>query len=233
MSMAKSYRSYGIQTTRMPTLLLPLYVYPSSEAWKPLYELYVYPFPNSITKPDHASAADHRRASTYPHVHFTAVINPNSGPGEGPLPNEDYRQAIRMLNSKDNVRTIGYVATTWCQRDLKSVLDEIARYAEWGNSDSSLAMSGIFFDETPTRYAPEYVSFLQTVSLDVRSHRGLKDGFVGKGNFLIPGLGVLHALCPMPEAGGSRYMATPLYIACTSSAILWFCCHRIRKQGQL
>jgi hypothetical protein len=131
-------------------------------------------------RPDHASAADHRRASSYPHVQFTAIVNPHNGPGEGLLPNEDYTQAIKTLNSMDNVRTIGYVATTWFRRSLNSVLDDVARYAGWGISDHSLAMSGIFFDETPTRYAPEYVSYLQTLSRVVRSHHGLKDGYIGK-----------------------------------------------------
>jgi hypothetical protein len=122
-------------------------------------------------------------------VQFTAIVNPHNGPGEGSLPNEDYTQAIKALNSMDNVRTIGYVATTWCRKDLNSVLDEVARYAGWGNSDSSLALSGIFFDETPTRYAPEYVSYLQKLSQVVRSQRGLKDGFIGKSVFSHLGTG--------------------------------------------
>lgn len=138
------------------------------------------PLSQHCVKPDHASAADHRRASSYPHVQFTAIVNPHNGPGEGLLPNEDYTQAIKTLNSMDNVRTIGYVATTWFSRSLNSVLDDVARYAGWGISDPSLAMSGIFFDETPTRYAPEYVSYLQILSQVVRSHGGLKDGYIGK-----------------------------------------------------
>ncbi|KAF2273403.1 uncharacterized protein EI97DRAFT_156392 [Westerdykella ornata] len=138
------------------SVILPLYVYPSAGAWEPLREM----------------------ASSYPHVHFTAIVNPHNGPGGGALPNEDYAQAIRALNSLNNVRTIGYVSTTWCSKTVESVLDEIALYDGWGQSDPSLAMGGIFFDETPTRYSPENISYLLTISHAVHDQHGLKDGFV-------------------------------------------------------
>ncbi|KAF2751547.1 hypothetical protein M011DRAFT_118471 [Sporormia fimetaria CBS 119925] len=141
-----------------PSVLLPLYVYPSAGAWDPVYEM----------------------AILYPHVHFTAIVNPHNGPGEGAMPNNDYTQAIKTLNSMRNVRAIGYVATTWCRKGLQTVLDEIAQYAGWGTADPALAMSGIFFDETPTGYCLENASYLQTIFRAVRLHRGLKNGFVGK-----------------------------------------------------
>ncbi|KAF2115111.1 Spherulation-specific family 4 [Lophiotrema nucula] len=154
------------------TVLVPLYVYPTTGAWEPVIEM----------------------ASSFPRVHFTAIINPQSGPGEGALPNENYTQAIQTLNALDNVRTIGYVATTWCSKNLSSVLDEIAVYAGWGSQDPSLAMSGIFFDETPTLYTPEYVSYLQAVSQAVHSNGGLQEGFV------------VHNPGALPEA---RYFSDP------------------------
>jgi hypothetical protein len=157
-------------------------------------------------------------------VQFTAIVNPHSGPGEGALPNKNYTQAISTLNSMDNVRTIGYVATTWCTKNVSSVLDEVAVYAGWSDYDSSLAMSGIFFDETPTHYFTEYVSYLQTISKAVRSNRGLRDHFVGKRCSFISALGVFCGVPVKPDASGSRYMATPHYITCISSRILWFCC---------
>lgn len=137
--------------------------------------------------------SDRCRASSYPRVHFTAIVNPNSGPGEGALPNEDYTQAIQTLNSFANVRTVGYVATTWCMKNVSSVLDEIAVYSGWGAYDSSLAMSGIFFDETPTHYTPEYVSYLQTISQAVRDGHGLKGSYVGKRESFISAFRVLDA----------------------------------------
>lgn len=84
-------------------MIVPLYVYPSAGAWDLVYEM----------------------ASLYAHVQFTAIVNPHSGSGEGALPSESYTQAIQVVNALDNVRAIGYVATTWCTQNMSSVLDEI------------------------------------------------------------------------------------------------------------
>ncbi|KAF2868585.1 Spherulation-specific family 4-domain-containing protein [Massariosphaeria phaeospora] len=178
------------------SVIIPLYVYPSAGAWDPVYEMVL----------------------SYPRVQFTAIVNPHSGPGEGMLPNEDYLQAIQTLNSFSNVRTIGYVATTWFKRDLSSVLQDIAVYAGWGNHDSSLAMSGVFFDEIPTGYSSELVSYLQTISKAVHNSHGLRDGYVGKSDPFISALSVLRGLhqTPKPEIGGSRSTASSLY--CSASA---------------
>jgi hypothetical protein len=111
-------------------------------------------------------------------VHFTVIVNPHSGPGEDALPNANYTEAIATLNLLDNVRTIGYVATTWCTKNVSLVLDEISVYAEWGLQNPSLALHGIFFDETVTQYSTDYVHYLRTVSEAVRSSDGLADGFV-------------------------------------------------------
>jgi hypothetical protein len=124
--------------------------------------------------------ADVRSASSYPLVQFTAIVNIHNGPGEGALPNAEYSTAIETLNSLTNVRTIGYVATTWCTRDLTSVLDDIAAYSFWGEYDPSLAMNGIFVDETPTQYSPESVSYLDTISKAVHDSVGLMDSYIGK-----------------------------------------------------
>ncbi|KAF2677031.1 hypothetical protein K458DRAFT_164899 [Lentithecium fluviatile CBS 122367] len=124
------------------TVLLPLYIFPSVGAWDPFFKM----------------------ASLHPRVQFTAIVNPNSGPGKSPLPDELYSHAIKRLNVFDNVRTVSYVATTWCAKNLSSVLDEVAAYSRWGDHDPSLAMKEIFFDETPTHYNTEYVSYLRDIS---------------------------------------------------------------------
>ncbi|KAF2006596.1 hypothetical protein P154DRAFT_421660 [Amniculicola lignicola CBS 123094] len=152
------------------SVILPLYVYPSVGAWEPLFEM----------------------AASYPRVQFTAVVNPHSGPGVDPLPDATYQLSIERLNSLENVRTIGYVATTWCAKNMSSALDEVALYAGWASKAPSLAMSGIFFDETPTHYTTEYASYLQTLSEAVRSSPGLMDGYVGKKFSCSV---ISHALC--------------------------------------
>jgi hypothetical protein len=127
--------------------------------------------------------SDYGRASGYPDLDFTVIINPNSGPGGSALPDANYTQGITNLSSYDNVRTIGYVATSWAGKDINAVLQEIATYAAWADQNSSLALGGIFFDETPAQYDPDSAQYLQTISDAVRNASGLADGYVGKSQF--------------------------------------------------
>jgi hypothetical protein len=120
------------------------------------------------------------RAASYPRVQFTAIVNVHSGPGEGALPNAEYSHAIETLNSFANIRTVGYVATTWCTRNLSLDLDEVAAYSFWGEYDESIAIDGILVDETPTQYTPDYASYLQTIAKAVHESDGLRDGYIGK-----------------------------------------------------
>ncbi|KAF1835305.1 hypothetical protein BDW02DRAFT_588259 [Decorospora gaudefroyi] len=138
------------------SVIVPLYVYPSAGAWDPVYNI----------------------ASSYPRINFTAIVNIHNGPGEGALPNAEYSTAIGTLNSLTNVRTIGYVATTWCTKNLSSVLDDIFTYSFWGEYDPSLALNGIFVDETPTQYSPDFVSYLGAIAQAVQDSIGLKDSYI-------------------------------------------------------
>lgn len=126
---------------------------------------------------------DLSRAASYPRIQFTAIVNVHSGPGEGALPNAEYSHAIETLNSFTNIRTVGYIATTWCARNLTSVLDEVAAYSFWGEYDDSMAIDGIFVDETPTQYSPDNISYLQTIAQAVHESNGLKEGYIGKPTF--------------------------------------------------
>jgi len=117
-------------------------------------------------------------------VQFTAVINVHDGPGYGALPDPEYSHAITTLNGFNNVRTVGYVATTWCERDLSSALDDVAAYSFWGEYQDSLAIDGIFVDETPTQYSPAFDSYLQTIAQAVHASDGLKEGYIGRSTFL-------------------------------------------------
>ncbi|KAF2638318.1 hypothetical protein P280DRAFT_520336 [Massarina eburnea CBS 473.64] len=138
------------------SVILPLYIFPSPGAWDRFYEL----------------------ASLHPRIQFTAIVNPNSGPGEDSLPNEHYMLGIRRLHAFGNVRVVGYVPTTWCMKNLSLVLYEIAAYSRWGELDSSLALNGIFFDETPTSFTTENMSFLRRITNAVRASPGLKEAYV-------------------------------------------------------
>lgn len=163
------------------SVIVPLYVYPSAGAWDPFHDVYdTVPLLLLLLVIAGLTICTTSRASSFPRIHFTVVINVHNGPGEGALPNAEYTAAIEALNSLSNVRTIGYVATTWCTRDLSSVLDDIAAFSFWGEYDPSLALSGVFVDETPTQYSTDYAVYLDSITQAVQDSAGLKDSFIGK-----------------------------------------------------
>lgn len=136
------------------TILLPLYIYPDPGAWAPLFA--------AIT--------------SNPTLSFVIIINPNSGPGAPPWwPNADYVREIPRLNSYPNAQTVGYVRTTYCQRPIEEVLEDINTYARRfnANENGGLAMSGIFFDETTNVYSGKVKEYLDTISFHVKQTPGI------------------------------------------------------------
>ncbi|PGH09661.1 hypothetical protein AJ79_05627 [Helicocarpus griseus UAMH5409] len=136
------------------TIFVPLYIYPEPGAWDPLYEA----------------------IEDYPNVDFTVIVNPGSGPGPDPLPDEQYMSEIPNLSGYANVRLLGYVATTYTDRDLDAALRDVNVYANWPSQseDSALALNGIFFDETPREYAEDAVKYLEELSNYVRNLDGFR-----------------------------------------------------------
>ncbi|KZV91558.1 hypothetical protein EXIGLDRAFT_769800 [Exidia glandulosa HHB12029] len=114
-------------------VLFPLYIYPSDCgvsrdlcAWKPLYET----------------------LEANPGVQFTLVINPNSGPGDAAVPDSNYIAAVATVNALANVKTVGYVRSTWGARPVGEYQAEITTYANWATyPDANIAVHGIFVDE--------------------------------------------------------------------------------------
>ncbi|KAL5360062.1 Spherulation-specific family 4 [Aspergillus floccosus] len=155
-------------------VFVPLYVYPAPGAWTPLEEV----------------------ISARPDVNFTVVINPGSGPGPDALPDANYTREIPKLASYDNVRLLGYVATTYAKRNISLVRKDIETYAAWPNRSSNpdLAVRGIFFDETPQEYDPNVLSYFEELTSFVKSTPGL-----GPDHF------VVHNPGAIPDA---RYLST-------------------------
>ena len=87
--------------------------------------------------------------------------------------------AIQALKSFDNIRTVRYVATTWCARNLSSVLSDVAAYCPRRDFDDPLDMNAIFVDETPTQYSSVDAAYLQTITQALRASSGLQEDFVG------------------------------------------------------
>ncbi|KAH7100969.1 Spherulation-specific family 4 [Auriculariales sp. MPI-PUGE-AT-0066] len=112
-------------------LLVPLYIYPLECAnsrdlcaWKPLYDV----------------------IESYPTLQFVVVVNPNSGPGPiGSLPDENYAAAITAVNSYPNVKSIGYIRSTWAARPVGEYQADVDTYA--GFAASNYTIEGVFIDE--------------------------------------------------------------------------------------
>ncbi|TID26577.1 cell surface spherulin 4-like protein [Venturia nashicola] len=144
-------------------VLIPLYIYPVTGAWDPLYQA----------------------IQTHPSVDFTVVINPASGPGPDPLPDPNWTKEIERLNTFSNVRTIGYVALDYGKRAVDGAYADIAKYAQWRATNPSLAMQGIFLDESP-QLADEYnTTLLAEVKTKIKNTYGLASGSIGKVPFVV------------------------------------------------
>ncbi|KAL4971572.1 Spherulation-specific family 4 [Aspergillus desertorum] len=134
------------------SVIFPLYIYPETNStWAPLYDA----------------------ISTHPHLQFLVVINPSSGPGNSSSPDEAYQTAIRQLDTYSNVQKVGYVRTNYAQRNVSQVLDDVATYAGWRLQSADLAMTGIFFDESPYQYASETAEYLERINAAVKSASGI------------------------------------------------------------
>ncbi|KGO69940.1 Spherulation-specific family 4 [Penicillium italicum] len=155
-------------------VFVPLYVYPAPEAWAPLENV----------------------ISTHPDVNFTVVINPGNGPGPESLPDGNYTREIPKLTAYANVRLLGYVYTSYGERNVSAVREDIQTYADWptNSSNPNLAVRGIFFDETPQQYDAQTLTDLQGLTDFVKDLKGL-----GPDQF------VVHNPGAVPD---SRYLAT-------------------------
>ncbi|KAM7186567.1 Spherulation-specific family 4 domain containing protein [Naviculisporaceae sp. PSN 640] len=143
-----------------PCVVMPLYIYPlpGKDSWKPLYD---------------AIAA-------YPQVDFLIVVNPNSGPGEEPLPSRDYMREVPKLNAFPNVTTVGYIAITWTRKSLEDVKKEIDQYAGWEKKalddyeTEGLYVEGIYLDETPNHVSDNAKSYLKELTDYIKGLEGLR-----------------------------------------------------------
>ncbi|OAA43080.1 Spherulation-specific family 4 [Metarhizium rileyi] len=117
-------------------LILPLYIYPAATwddgaaNWTPVFQ-----------------AAD-----STPSLTWLTVVNPNSGPGDTHLPgNNDvnYITAVSKLNTRPNMKPIGYVRTNYAQFSPDQVKQSVAAWKGWDNyAAANISVQGIFFDES-------------------------------------------------------------------------------------
>src|ERR1700694_2662492 len=79
----------------------------------------------------------------YPGIQFLIIINPSSGPGSS-NPDSEWTTAVEHLKNNSNVEVIGYIHTSYGQRDTSELESEVSQYAAW---PPEARVSGIFFDE--------------------------------------------------------------------------------------
>lgn len=85
---------------------------------------------------------------------------------------------ILRLNAQPNVRTLGYVRTTYCRRPISDVFADIETYSGWPKDTphASLGVHGIFFDETPNLFSEEVKTYLDDITKRVKESPGISDG---------------------------------------------------------
>ncbi|KAE8453724.1 hypothetical protein EG329_009235 [Mollisiaceae sp. DMI_Dod_QoI] len=132
-----------------PFVFLPLYLYP--------YNLTSW---SNIT----SSIAAH------PQLNFHVVIAPNL---INIFPDSNYETALNSLNNFTNVVTLGYVATSWTNRDISSVMGDIKSYAAWNNyTSANIAVQGIFFDEATSSASNDSLAYMKDITTFAKASLG-------------------------------------------------------------
>ncbi|RDW85886.1 hypothetical protein BP5796_04211 [Coleophoma crateriformis] len=112
-----------------PSILFPLYIYPSPGAWNPIY----WALGNNTA------------------VTFKIVINPNSGPPNAKLGAADlasYVSAVSVFKKYPNALTYGYVDTNYPNRNDSDIVADIDSWKYY--SPALVPTGGIFFDDVHT-----------------------------------------------------------------------------------
>ena len=122
-------------------VFLPLYLYPyNASSW------------GALTT---AVAAN-------PTLKFQVVIAPNL---INIFPDKNYQTALNGLNNYANVQTLGYVPTSWANRDRNAVMADVACYAAWTNYPAAnIGVQGIFFDEAPSTLSNNTLDYMTTIA---------------------------------------------------------------------
>jgi len=103
-------------------------------------------------------------------VRITAIVNPGSGPGT--TQDANYQTMITRL-VQHNIRTIGYVSTSWANRSMHDVKIDIDRWLALYP-----AIQGFFFDELTADSSAEHLQYYAELREYVRQ-RGEKLYIVG------------------------------------------------------
>jgi hypothetical protein len=126
--------------------------------------LYLYPYNSSSWANITAAIAAN------PNLNFEVVVAPNLA---YVYPDKNYEIALEGLNNFTNVKTLGYVATSWTERNMSSVLADISAYAAWSNhSNPNIMVQGIFFDEVTSSTKNESLEYMKNITNFARTALG-------------------------------------------------------------
>jgi hypothetical protein len=114
------------------------------------------------------------RAEAHPSLKFLVVVNPNSGPGTSDGVDAQYHAALLKLSTFSNIQMVGYVRTGYGTRNLTAVLSDVSIYGGWSDKNASLAMHGIFFDESPHQFTEDIAAYMRTATKAVKASAGLQ-----------------------------------------------------------
>ena len=140
-----------LHATSSLSLLVPLYIYPGVNyaAWKPLMD--------SI--------------KANPHILYNVVVNPDSGPGSGHYPDASLIKGLEALNALRNVRTLGYIDTSYSKRDIALVNKDIDTYANWASyKHGNITVHGIFFDDVSSVDSQAVYHYYERLGDYTRTH---------------------------------------------------------------
>ena len=121
------------------------------------------------------------RIEANPNLDFLVIVNPNSGPGDTPLPDANYSREVPRLNAYGNVYTVGYIKIDYCRKPHSECFAEVERYAGWSEQYemTRLGVRGIFVDETPNHHDTDRAEYLSALTRFIKSTPGiLTDRFV-------------------------------------------------------
>ncbi|KAI8940512.1 hypothetical protein NX059_004189 [Plenodomus lindquistii] len=98
----------------------------------------------------------------------------------GSLPDEVYIDELPKLQSYPNIRTLGYVATNYADKDIETVLAEIDTYTRWPQVTNipNMRVDGIFLDETPSTFDQDGYEYLKRAEQAIRKSTSFKDRFI-------------------------------------------------------
>lgn len=99
------------------------------------------------------------------------VMNPNSGPGASQ--DQNYVNAVNNASNK-GIKVLGYVHTTYSQRNIDTVKGEVDLYKQWYN------VSGIFVDEVNSSAAaiPYYQNLSDYIRATPKDYVALNPGTI-------------------------------------------------------